>query len=110
MKQLWAVMHFGALINYTTATGEEVKDLYTLTVKTFQDPQFGLIWVAVYTLSMLAVGFHLYHGFSSSFQSFGLNHPKYTPVIKKIGYGFAIIVPFAFAIIPIYLAFITDKI
>ena len=62
--------------------------------------------VIFYTLSMLVLGFHLWHGFSSAFQSLGVNHSSYTPLIKKAGYGFAVLVPLLFAIIPI-LIFIT---
>jgi succinate dehydrogenase / fumarate reductase cytochrome b subunit len=62
--------------------------------------------VIFYTLSMLVLGFHLWHGFSSAFQSLGVNHSSYTPLIKKAGYGFAVLVPALFAIIPI-LIFIT---
>jgi succinate dehydrogenase / fumarate reductase cytochrome b subunit len=57
--------------------------------------------VIFYVISMLVLGFHLWHGFSSAFQSLGINHTSYTPWIKKIGYGFSIIVPALFAIIPI---------
>lgn len=110
MKQFWAVMHWGPIPEVTTESGVVVKDLYTTTVKTFQDPQYGMIWVGAYFISMLAVGFHLYHGFQSGFQSLGLNHPRYSPIIRKFGYGFAIIVPALFAIIPIYIAFVLEKI
>jgi succinate dehydrogenase / fumarate reductase cytochrome b subunit len=50
---------------------------------------------------MLVLGYHLLHGFQSAFQSLGINHPKYTPLIKIIGTGFAVVVPFLFAIIPV---------
>jgi succinate dehydrogenase / fumarate reductase cytochrome b subunit len=50
---------------------------------------------------MIVLGYHLLHGFQSAFQSLGINHPKYTPLIKIIGTGFAVIVPLLFAIIPI---------
>ena len=33
--------------------------------------------VAVYTLAVGALGFHLYHGVWSALQTLGLNHPKY---------------------------------
>jgi succinate dehydrogenase / fumarate reductase cytochrome b subunit len=35
----------------------------------------------------------------------GLNHPKYTSMIKAFGKGFAIVVPLLFAIIPVYIHF-----
>ncbi|CAD5249248.1 MULTISPECIES: succinate dehydrogenase cytochrome b subunit [unclassified Imperialibacter] len=63
---------------------------------------YSNIWyAAVYVVSMFFVGFHLSHGFASAFQTLGLNHVKYTPAIKAIGKGYAIIVPAVFALIPI---------
>ncbi len=84
---------------------EGYKDLYKITIDFFQDPKLGLIYTLLYVISMIVLSFHLLHGFSSAFQSIGLNHPKYTPAIKVIGKGFAIIVPLLFAIIPLYIHF-----
>lgn len=108
----WGRMKFGGLDDtvYTTAEGEEVKDLYTLTIRTFQDAELGLVWAFVYLISMIAIAFHLYHGFGSGFQSLGINHPKYNNVVRKIGVAFAIIVPLLFAIIPFYVYFVLEKI
>ncbi len=61
----------------------------------------GIFAVLFYVLSMLVLGFHLWHGFASAFQTLGVNHPKWTPIIKNLGKGFAIIVPLLFALIPI---------
>ncbi len=93
--------------------GEGYKDLHSLTVAFFghdkekeagfKPNEFALLAVVLYTLSMVILGFHLWHGFSSAFQSLGVRHPKYTPFIKSLGRAFAIIVPLAFASIPIYL-------
>jgi succinate dehydrogenase / fumarate reductase, cytochrome b subunit len=49
----------------------------------------------------------LAHGFASGFQTLGLNHPKYTPFIKKLGNLLAILIPLGFAIIPIIMYFKT---
>ena len=108
----WGQMKFGGLDDtyYTTANGQEVKDLYTLTIRTFQDEEMGLVWAIVYLISMIAIGLHLYHGFGSGFQSLGINHPKYNTFIRRVGVGFAIIVPLAFAIIPFYIYFVLEKI
>lgn len=81
------------------------KDLHKLTVDFFKDPKLGLAFTAFYVLSMLALAFHLWHGFQSAFQSLGVNSSKFTPVIKFVGNAFAIIVPLLFAIIPIFLHF-----
>jgi succinate dehydrogenase / fumarate reductase cytochrome b subunit len=61
----------------------------------------ALFGVLFYVISMLVLGYHLWHGFASAFQSLGLNHPLYMPIIKKIGMAFSIVVPFLFAIIPV---------
>ena len=112
MSMFWGELKFGGLEDtvYTTANGEEVRDLYTLTVKTFQDAQYGLLWAIAYALAMVAIAFHLTHGFSSGFQSLGINHPKYNGFIRKFGIAFAILVPLAFAVIPFYIHFVLEKI
>jgi succinate dehydrogenase / fumarate reductase cytochrome b subunit len=52
---------------------------------------------------MVVLGLHLVHGFQSGFQTLGLNHPKYNPLIKKVGiWIFAVLIPLAFATIPVY--------
>ena len=63
------------------------------------------IIVILYVAGCLSLSYHLMHGFQSSFQTLGVNHPKYTPFIKALGYGFAIIVPLIFAAMPISMYF-----
>ena len=84
---------------------EGYKDLHKITVAFFKDPKFGLVATILYVLAMGVLGFHLWHGFASAFQSIGLNNPKYNALIKGAGKAFAVIVPFLFAIIPIYIHF-----
>jgi len=85
---------------------EGYKDLYKITIEFFKQPQVGLLYTLLYVLSMIVLSFHLLHGFSSAFQTIGLNHPTYTPMIKAFGKWFAIIVPLLFAIIPLYIHFL----
>ena len=64
-------------------------------------------WIAsFYVLALVGLGLHLSHGFQSAFQTLGLNHPKYTPLIKAVGLLFAIAVAGAFAAIPIWACFL----
>jgi len=84
---------------------EGYKDLYKITVAFFKDAKLGLVYTILYAISMIVLGFHLYHGFGSAFQSLGANNPKYNGFIKNFGKAFAIIVPLLFAIIPIYIHF-----
>lgn len=64
----------------------------------FQDP----IRVIIYVLSFIFLGLHLTHGFQSSFQSVGLRHRRYTPVIKRLSRIYAVVVPLGFVVIAIY--------
>jgi succinate dehydrogenase / fumarate reductase, cytochrome b subunit len=76
-----------------------VKDLYAETAESFESP----LIVVIYVLSMFAVGFHLFHGFKSGFQTLGLNHPRYNPAIRFLSlWVFAILIPALFAAMPLY--------
>ncbi len=71
---------------------------------------FQELWVVVvYVLGVISLGYHLLHGFQSSFQTMGWNHKKWTPLVKTIGIWFSIIVPIIFALMPIsiYLGWIS---
>lgn len=57
--------------------------------------------VVIYVLGVISLGYHLLHGFQSSFQTMGWNHRKWTPVVKTVGLWFSIIVPILFALMPI---------
>lgn len=81
------------------------KDLHKITFAFFQDPKLGWLYTLLYVVSMIVLGFHLYHGFGSAFQSMGVRDPKYTPFIKGFGRFFAIVVPFLFAAITVYIYF-----
>jgi succinate dehydrogenase / fumarate reductase cytochrome b subunit len=65
----------------------------------------GAFHVPAYLIFMAAVGFHLYHGFQSAFQSLGINHKKYSPIIKTVGTAYSVIVPLLFAAIPVAIYF-----
>jgi succinate dehydrogenase / fumarate reductase, cytochrome b subunit len=45
---------------------------------------FRVGWAAaIYIVAMVGVGFHLWHGLYSLFQSLGFRHPRYTPFIRS---------------------------
>lgn len=94
---------YNAQANIKIAEG--YKDLYKITVDFFKQPKYGLLYTILYVISMIVLGFHLFHGFGSAFQSLGANNPKYNGFIKTFGYAFAIIVPLLFAVIPVYIHF-----
>jgi len=86
-------------------TADLYKDLHKLTFDFFRDSKIGLAATIGYVLAMLALAFHLWHGFQSAFQSLGATGSKLTPAIKLFGKLFSVIVPLLFAIIPIYIHF-----
>jgi succinate dehydrogenase / fumarate reductase cytochrome b subunit len=57
--------------------------------------------VALYLGGLVALFWHLLHGFQSAFQTLGLNHKRYTPVIKSAGMGYSIIICLLFALMPL---------
>lgn len=80
---------------------KEVDKPYAEIIATLSNP----IFLVIYVIGVVSLGFHLLHGFPSAFQSLGLNHKKYTPIIKALGTAFSIVVPGLFAIIALCVFF-----
>ena len=99
MQNFWYKMKFGTIADDDWGA----QDLWTVVYKFFQDPDLGWLFTLLYVVSMAAVGFHLWHGFKSAFQTLGLNHSRYNPMIQKTGILFAVVIPLLFAVIPIYI-------
>ena len=57
--------------------------------------------VGFYAVSFVFLMLHLLHGFSSSFQSVGLNN-KYTKGLKSFTIAFSILIPVGFIFIAIF--------
>ena len=75
-----------------------MRDLYRVEVDNFSSPA----WVAFYVLAMVVVGFHLWHGVASSFQSLGLSGPRFTPFIRRTGKTFAVLIAGGFIVIAVW--------
>lgn len=97
MRSFWYEMHWGSIPMDSAGN----KDLYKVVSAAFSQWWY----VAIYVVCMVGLAFHLSHGFSSAFQTLGINHKKYTPFIKKLGIVYAILIPAAFAIIPLIMFF-----
>ncbi|MEP7143323.1 MAG: succinate dehydrogenase cytochrome b subunit [Ferruginibacter sp.] len=106
LYHFWTPSRFGGLWNVRpleettlgTYNNEEVHNLYKEMQLVFQN---NLLIVIVYLLGVTSLCWHLLHGFQSAFQTFGLNHKKYTPVIKAVGVGYSIIICLLFALMPV---------
>ena len=85
-----------------TFVDKSVTPIYQQMAATFANP----LWVLFYVVAMVIVAVHISHGFWSLFQTFGINNPRYMPLIMKLG----LVVTFVFGIglgsLPIYLLII----
>jgi succinate dehydrogenase / fumarate reductase cytochrome b subunit len=86
---------------YATYNGQEVRDLYRLVIEVFSQEWYTISYVVI----MILLGYHLRHGFWSAFQSLGVSHPKYSPIIYFVGYLFAVLMALGFLIIPLWAYF-----
>ncbi len=82
------------------------KDLYKQVNFSFES------WylVAFYVIAMVALGFHLAHGFRTAFQTMGFDHNRYIGLIRVIGFWiFGILIPLGFAAMPLYSYFVVNN-
>ncbi|MEZ5046626.1 MAG: succinate dehydrogenase cytochrome b subunit [Chitinophagaceae bacterium] len=78
-------------------SGDAPHNLYEEMKEEFENP----IVVAIYLFGVIALCWHLIHGFSSAFQTLGINSPKYNKLIKNVGYAYTIIISILFALMPL---------
>jgi succinate dehydrogenase / fumarate reductase cytochrome b subunit len=75
------------------------EDFYSVAHNLFRIPAYNYIYLTCFAL----LGFHLFHAFSSAFQTLGLNHRIWTPVVKKAALIYSILIPSGFAFISLTL-------
>lgn len=94
----WGIAHpeFYAGV-YMLANGVMVHDVYAMVVHSFQQP----VIVGTYVVAMVFTGFHLNHAISSAFQTMGISHPRYTPLIRKFGAALSILLVIGFVSVPL---------
>lgn len=100
---IFLVLHLGQFWLPTKKaifTGEN-EDSFKMVVMVLSNPIIAIIYIAAF----FALGYHLLHGFQSAFQTLGLNHKKYTPIIKAAGAAFSVIIPGLFAAIALAIVF-----
>lgn len=73
------------------------EDFYSVAYELFKIPAYNYVYLVCFGL----LGFHLFHSFSSAFQTLGLNHRIWTPVVKVFAWIYAIAIPLGFAFISI---------
>lgn len=63
------------------------------------------LWVALYIIGIVALFWHLLHGFQSAWQSLGVNSKKFSPVIKTAGIVYSVLICLLFAAMPLSIYF-----
>ena len=86
---------------YYQVEGGEARDLYRLVVEFFQSP----LNVVFYEVSLVLLGFHLWHGFSSAVESLGADEPRFTPRVLLLGKALAVVIGGGFFAIPLWVYF-----
>ncbi len=74
-------------------------NFYLLAHNLFRNPVYNIIYLTAFVL----LGLHLFHAFTSAFQTLGLNNSIWKPVLKTLAWVYAIVLPLGFAIISITL-------
>ena len=100
-KQFWIPSRFLEVPEATYGSNAPIHDLFSVMKDTFTQP-----WVViVYVLACISLAYHLLHGFQSAFRSLGVYNNRYLRLINGVGVGFSIIVPLAFAMMPVSMYF-----
>lgn len=96
---LFLLLHLSDF-KYGFRHGEEIEHLepYAKALVLLRDP----ISFVVYIVGSAVLGYHVLHGLESAFQTLGLNHPKYTPIVKFLSLVFAIVVAVGFGSFPLW--------
>lgn len=94
--------HFWSKMQLQEWMGNPSEEGYKLVVQTFSN-----VWVTIlYLLWLVAIWFHLTHGFWSAFQTLGWNNKKWFNRLHVISYIVATILVLIFAIVAVYFGFI----
>lgn len=81
--------------------GTEMKNLFAVVVEAFKVPWITAAYVAV----MVILGFHLWHGVWSAFQSMGWNSDRYIKLLTRISWLAGIVLGAGFLALPLYIYF-----
>ena len=90
--------HFWAKMQLQHFMGNEGENPYDLVKTVFTNGWY----VAMYVIWILALTFHITHGFWSMFQSMGVTNNKWLPRLKTISVIYSHVIMVGYMIIPLY--------
>ncbi len=101
ISQFWVPSRFGDLPEVSIQNGDKVHDLFGRMKDVFSHS-----WVVIlYVLGCISLGYHLAHGFQSSFRTMGVHNRKYQRMLIVMGNWFSVIITIGFASMPITMYF-----
>ena len=105
LTALFVVLHVRAFKYGPAAELAGRRDLHGLVFGYFQSP----LNVAFYEVCLVLVGFHLWHGFASAFESLGADTPRFTPKVLLFGKVVAVVMMGGFVFIPLWAYFVGGR-
>ena len=76
--------------------------IFQIVAEAFSNPLYIIIYIA----AMIVLAIHISHAFWSLFQTTGLNHPKYMPLIRIAGIVISLLFGAGFGFLPVYISLI----
>lgn len=97
LAHFWVKARITHTLTPITLNGVEMHDMFAE-----MKAVFSMGWVViVYSLGCISLAYHLAHGFQSAFRTLGVANKKYTTLLTNLGYGFSILVPALFILMPV---------
>jgi len=98
LRDFWYRSQFG----YLPLDKDGQRDLYTLVITVYRNGWYVLIYV----VCMVALAYHLLHGFFSAARTLGIYHPRYVRLVRAAGWVYSIGIGAGFAFIPVFIYFV----
>lgn len=76
-------------------------DVYKMVITGFRDPAISI----AYIIGVILLGFHLVHAIQSAFQTLGMNHARYFPIIMKASTAIGVVIVLMLISLPITIMF-----
>lgn len=96
---VFIVLH---ILHFTTGTLRPAGSFDRFDVYGNVITSFRIWWISLfYLLSMVALGFHLYHGAWSSVRSLGITQPSGNPLSRRVALAVAVVVWLGFSVVPL---------
>lgn len=76
--------------------------IFQIVAEAFSNP----LYIVIYIAAMIVLAIHISHAFWSLFQTIGVNHPKYMPIIRIAGIVISLIFGVGFGFLPVYVSLI----